>query len=124
MSKPDLIMSFVVFVLVGCGDDAGQVHDGGAAADGASACPVLAGTWTIATHCSAAFVGMTVSVVQSGCSLTTSGTFSGFSGTVAQDGSLTIAGAVSGTSVMCTGNATAQHWTQNCTGSCAVTFTR
>jgi polyisoprenoid-binding protein YceI len=113
----------VALVAASCGDDSGEAHDSGVTEDGASACPVLAGSWTIASHCSSSLVGMEVVVMQSGCALTTSGTFSGFSGTVAHDGSLAIAGTVSGTSVMCTGSATAQHWTQSCTGNCAVTLT-
>lgn len=124
MGDPRLVITVVALFAMGCGDDGGGSPDGGATQDGASACPLLAGTWTIANHCSAALIGMEVAVMQSGCSLTTNGTFAGFTGTLAQDGSLTIAGNVSGTSVMCTGTATTQHWTQSCTGNCAVTLTR
>lgn len=126
MSKWRLILLTAGLSLwgAGCGDDGDTTHDGGVTHDGASACPTLAGSWTIANHCSAALVGMEVVVMQSGCALTTGGTFAGFTGTVAQDGSLTIAGTVSGTNVMCTGSATAQHWQQSCTGSCAVTLSR
>ena len=124
MSELKMVRTVVVLLLMSCGDDSGEAHDSGVGTDGASACPVLAGNWTIATHCSAALVGMQVAVMQSGCALTTNGTFAGFSGSVAANGSLTIAGTVSGTSVMCTGSATAQHWTQSCTGNCEVTLTR
>lgn len=124
MGRQTLISTVVVLWAVGCGgDDTGGMSDGGVHQDGASGCPMLSGTWTIASHCNSALVGMEVIVMQTSCSLTTNGTFAGFSGTVAHDGSLSIAGTVSGTSVMCTGNATAQHWTQNCTGNCAVTLT-
>lgn len=87
-------------------------------------CPNLAGEWTIEAHCGASLVGMTVPVTQVGCDITTGGTFSGFTGSVAVDGAFTLGGEANGTQVNCTGTATASTITQSCTGDCDVVLSK
>jgi len=87
-------------------------------------CPVLAGTWTIASHCGASLVGSTVNVQQTGCDISTVFSGSPLSGPVERDGSFVLAGTVSGTQVNCTGKASAKLITESCTGNCQVSLTR
>lgn len=92
--------------------------------DAAAPCPQLAGTWTIASHCSAALVGMTVPVTQKACVVSTEGAFPGLSGAVDALGRFTLSGTIGGTQVTCSGSATASTLTESCTGNCNVTLSR
>jgi hypothetical protein len=105
-----------------CGGDDGAT--GGAAGGDASACPSLGGSWMISQHCSTALVGMAVPVTQDGCSITTGGTFAGFTGAVQADGSFVLHGTSNGMSVSCGGIATAKSITETCNSDCAVTLKR
>lgn len=125
--RAQVVSVFGVILAFGCGDAADTNHQssaGNGAADAGPACLELSGTWTIASHCGAALVGTQVTVTQVGCSVTTAGSFPGFTGDVMHDGSFDLHGTASGMDVACTGTATAQLLTEMCTGNCAVTLTR
>jgi hypothetical protein len=111
----------LVVVALGCGDDGKAEPPSG---DAAMACPALSGTWTIASHCGAALVGMTVNVQQTDCNISTVFSGSPLSGPVQQDGSFELAGTVAGTQVTCKGKASAKLITETCTGNCQVSLTR
>jgi hypothetical protein len=87
---------------------------------GAPACPSVAGTWKVATHCDASLVGQSAVITQTGCALTFAPPFDKFTGTVASDGKLTLSGPQS-----CVGTAGANSISMSCTpGTCSVTLTR
>jgi len=127
MNRIALLRLSLMLVLAACSDDDGGAStlDGGDEDAGGGACPNLAGTWTISEHCGGApLIGMTVPVTQSGCVITTGGTFAGFTGTVGNDGAFTLDGVANGTSVSCTGTATTTTITEDCTGDCHVVMTK
>jgi hypothetical protein len=109
-----------------CGTDtAANTSSGASGKGGSTACPSLAGTWTIETHCQSSFVGSSVTIAQQGCAITSTGSFGGFSGTVAADGSYDLAGMLPGMmKITCTGTATAKTLTQTCPGGCMVKLGR
>ncbi|MGC4086988.1 MAG: hypothetical protein QM756_03620 [Polyangiaceae bacterium] len=145
-----LPLCVVWFAQVGCGsDDDGSpsgsggkaVSSGGATSTGSggkaaasggtttaasggsssAACPSLAGSWTVNKHCQASYVGTTVMVNQTGCTATVPAY--GFSGTVGANGELNF----SGTGATCTGAATGNTITEQCTvlgTPCTVVLTR
>jgi hypothetical protein len=121
------VVALAVMAL-GCGDDGDDDEgrsDRDAAVDAAAACPVLSGTWRIASHCSAAFVGMSVQLTQTDCAISVAGPLPGLlSGSVEADGTFTLSGAVTGATLSCTGTASATSITQTCTGACSVSFER
>jgi hypothetical protein len=125
MSRAHVLALLTTLFVLACSDDpqSPAVYSG-AGAPAAAACLDVSGTWTIASHCGSALVGMPIMVTQSACMFTTSGAFPGFTGTLQPDGSFTLAGNASGTSVSCTGTATDHTLTQTCTGNCNVTLTR
>lgn len=59
-------------------------------------CPDRAGSWTVVAHCESEFVGQTTLVTQSSCGLSMGPPFSGLSGSVGADGTVTIQGTVGG----------------------------
>jgi hypothetical protein len=106
-------------VLCACSSGSGD-SPGNTSADGGGACPNLAGTWTVAAHCDASLIGQNATVMQSNCSLSFASPFDGFTGTVAADGKITLAGPQS-----CTGTAATGTLSLSCTpGTCIVTLTR
>jgi hypothetical protein len=88
------------------------------------ACPSLAGTWTITAHCVSSFVGQTVAVTQSSCSLTLAAPFDGYAGTVAGDGTLNVTGPTATGTQDCTGTTSSNTIDLSCPGPCAVALTR
>ena len=108
---------------MGCGSDSNPSAPT-YAGDAAASCPVIAGTFTIQKHCSAALIGTTIAVEQTACDFTTTGAFPGFHGTLDREGKFTMVGTSNGTEVSCTGTASADRIDESCTGSCQVTLTR
>ena len=106
------------------GDDSSDPGKTVADPDAATSCADISGNWVIRSHCGAALVGMSVTVTQTGCSITTSGSFPGFTGTLKSDGKFSMSGTASGMSVSCEGTATAQQISETCTGNCSVTLGR
>jgi hypothetical protein len=92
--------------------------------DAAHSCADISGAWVIRAHCGAALVGMTVGVTQTGCTVTTSGSFPGFTGMLDSDGKFSLSGTGNGMSVSCEGTATPQQIIETCTGNCNVTLGR
>jgi hypothetical protein len=88
------------------------------------ACPDLAATWTITSHCVSSFVGQTVAVTQNSCSLAFASPFDGYSGTVASDSSLHVTGPTATGTQDCTGTATTSSIDLSCPGPCQVTLMR
>jgi hypothetical protein len=122
------ILIVLSLLLFGCGSSSSN-SAGGAGADGSAgtssdACPSLAGTWTIKTHCVSSFVGQTVMVTQSVCSLSLAAPFDGYSGSVKSDGSLDVSGPTASGTQECMGSATASDMSLSCPGPCAVTLGR
>jgi hypothetical protein len=126
-----LRMKVVLFVLtiaaLSCGSD--DTKDSGTPAGDAASygngCIDLTGTWTIASHCSSALIGMTVAVSQDKCHATTGPNFPGLSGDLATDGSFNISGMFGGANVTCVGNASDKQISESCTpGNCGVVLTR
>lgn len=113
--------------LLGCGDDDGHAHtdDGGDQDSGGSACPNLAGDWTVDEHCGGApLIGLIVPVTQVGCQLTTGGAFAGFTGTIDESGDFTLSGVANGSTIDCTGTANTSTITQTCTDNCNVVLSK
>jgi hypothetical protein len=121
-----MLMLALLASLGGCGTNHGaSASNGGSGTSGSVACPSLAGTWTIETHCQSSYVGSQVVITQHGCEITSTGSFSGFAGTVAPDGSYDLTGMLAGMmKITCTGTATAKTLTQTCPGGCVVTLGR
>jgi hypothetical protein len=94
---------------------------GGGSSDGtASSCANLAGAWKVKAHCDPTLVGQNVAVTETGCSLSMAAPFNGFTGTVSENGKLTISGPQS-----CTGTATVSSISMTCTpGTCQVVLER
>jgi hypothetical protein len=124
-----------IFIAVGlllcaCGSSSSDGGGGGGAGANGSAgaagaaCPSLAGTWTIKTHCVSSFVGQTVMVTQSACSLSLAAPFDGYSGNVKSDGTLDVTGPTASGTQECMGTATASSMSLSCPGPCAVTLGR
>src|SRR5882724_10593991 len=88
-------------LLIACGSSSW----GGPAGKGA--CPSLAVTWTITSHCVSTFVGQAVSVSQSACALTFAAPFAGYTGSVASDGTVNVTGPTANGTQDCTGTTTA-----------------
>jgi hypothetical protein len=65
-----------------------------------------------------------VTVTQSSCSLSFAAPFTGYSGTVASDGSLNVTGPTATGTQNCTGSATTSSIDLSCPGPCAVTLAR
>jgi hypothetical protein len=91
--------------------------------DDAPACPGVAGLWEVAQHCQPSAVGSQLEVVQNGCSITTNGIDTEFTGTVAASGEVSVQGSLLGLPIQCSGTATNVHVTLNC-GGCQVTLER
>jgi polyisoprenoid-binding protein YceI len=89
-----------------------------------SDCPDLGGTWTVDQHCQATFVGQTFGATMDGCSFTCTGAFEGFSGTVTEDGSITLSGTIGTSTIHCTGNASTSKITLACDQECAVVMSK
>jgi hypothetical protein len=98
--------------LAACGND-----------DDDDPCPRVAGVWVIIEHCQPSAVGGTLEVQQNECSVVTNGTATEFSGTVGQNGQVTVQGSTLGIAIQCSGTATSQRVTLNC-GTCQVTLER
>jgi hypothetical protein len=115
-------------LLCACGssssDGAGAGGATGSAGATGAACPALGGTWTIKTHCVSSFVGQTVMVTQTACSLSLAAPFDGYSGNVKGDGALDVMGPSASGTQECTGTATASSMSLSCPGPCAVTLGR
>lgn len=111
--KPPLVSLFAcALAVVACSSDSDS--------SSGAACPQVYGTWKVTKHCDASLVGMDSVVTQSGCSLTFGVPFSGFTGTVAADGKVTISGPQS-----CTGTASQGAMALSCTpGTCEVALSR
>jgi hypothetical protein len=116
----------LIFVAVACGDDTASSGTQATAGSGAkvAACLDLSGTWSVASHCSTALVGMQIAVSQTACTFTTGFPFPGFTGHVQADGRIDLSGSASGMDVTCTGMTTGKQLTESCTGNCNVTLTR
>ncbi|HEX3852071.1 MAG TPA: hypothetical protein VHW01_13960 [Polyangiaceae bacterium] len=118
----------ISLLLCACGssssDGAGAGGADGSAGTSGGACPSLAGIWTIKTHCVSSFVGQTVTVTQSACSLSLAAPFDGYSGSVKSDGSLDVSGPTASGTQECTGAATPSSMSLSCPGPCAVTLGR
>ena len=72
------------------------MRSGGASGAGGTTAArgVLADTWVIEEHCIAVFLREEVPLSQDGCNVATRGPFSGLSGVLMDDGSLTLDGAL------------------------------
>ncbi|HEY5376937.1 MAG TPA: hypothetical protein VIK01_24820 [Polyangiaceae bacterium] len=112
----------ISLVLCACGSNSSDATGGGGSSSGA--CPALAGTWTIKTHCVSSFVGQTVTVTQSACSLSLAAPFDGYSGSVKSDGALDVTGPSASGTQECMGTATASSMSLSCPGPCAVALGR
>lgn len=113
----------LVVSVAGCGGRTSRVaSDGG----GSASCPDISGAWVIADHCQASAVGGGLTVTQTGCSITSSGTFPpGWTGTVNPEGGITMTGPGGEMTLTCTGNVTGGTITMNCApGTCNVRLTR
>ena len=128
MTKLARMLLVAAVLTTGCGDDGGGPGpDSGAGEQdsGGGSCPNLAGDWTITAHCGGApLIGMTVPITQADCTITTSGAFPDFTGTVASDGSFMLAGTANGVAVSCNGVALGNTITESCMPSCDVTLTK
>jgi hypothetical protein len=113
-----MIRTLFCSLLIGaCSSSSSGSPDAGAAG---AACPNVAGTWTITAHCDATLIGQPAVVTQSACSLTFAAPFNGFTGTVANDGALTLSGPQT-----CSGTASSTDLTLNCTpGTCVVKLSK
>jgi len=95
-------------------------ESGNAGGAGSASCPDVSGNWTIAAHCDASLIGLTLKVTETDCSLSFAPPFDVFSGSVTTDGKITLSGAQS-----CTGTATASSVSMSCTPApCAVKLAR
>lgn len=105
-------LSLSVMVLAACGGT-----------EAAPACPSMGGTWKIATHCAAAYVGQTAPIAQDGCALTFSAPYDSFKGTVTAEGKFTMSGMSQGITVTCDGTATSTNLAMSCLpGPCGATL--
>lgn len=112
-------------VVAGC-NDSGRRGSGGGGSDGGGGgeCTDVTGTWTIAEHCNAGFVGMSSTASQSGCTFTLGAPFSGFAGTTGGDGSVSLTGNIEGEAITCTGTVSSSSMDLTCNGDCTVRLTR
>jgi hypothetical protein len=117
MVRAPLALLPLLLLFLACGSSSSAAsNDGGAA----SSCPNAGGSWTITAHCVSSFIGQSVAVTQTDCSLSFAAPFNGFKGTVASDGKVVLTGPQS-----CTGMATATSISMTCTpGTCQVTLAR
>jgi phage baseplate assembly protein gpV len=104
-----------------CACSSSSSSSGSPSPDGGNAsCPSVAGTWNITAHCDASFIGQSVVVTQTDCTLSFAAPFNGFTGTVTSDDKLTLSGPQT-----CTGMVTASSISMTCTpGTCVVTLAR
>jgi hypothetical protein len=116
-----MIRSFLVALLLLCACSSNSPSSGSPSPDGGSAaCPDVAGTWNITAHCDASLIGQSVVVTQTDCTLSFAAPFDGFTGTVTNDGMLSLSGPQS-----CAGTVTASSISMICTpGTCDVTLAR
>ena len=59
---------------------------------GSESCPSVAGTWKIVGYCESSLVNRTVTVSQSGCAITYTDPFPGWTGTISAAGLVTVTG--------------------------------
>jgi len=89
------------------------------------ACEELSGSWNITRHCESSAVGQTVSVTQSGCVITYTSPFTGWSGTVSAAGVVTSTGPGGGQTLTCSGTLAGGKINMSCTpGGCIVELAR
>lgn len=100
-----------------CGDD----DDG---KQGDTTCPSINGAWKITGHCVASQVGTTVTVHQSGCTVESVDPWTGWAGSVAPDGSLSMSGPGGTSTMTCTGSMSGTTLSISCTPSCDVKLAR
>jgi len=88
---------FLVALLLLCACSSSSPSSGSLSPDGGSAaCPDVAGTWNITAHCDASLIGQSVAVTQTDCTLSFAAPFDGFTGTVTNDGMLSLRAASRG----------------------------
>jgi hypothetical protein len=109
----------VALALLACGDSGSSKPDGSVKSDGGG-CPSAAGQYTITKHCTAALVGSSVTVSQSGCSITKVDPWTGWTGTVGADGSMTMSGPGASTNMSCTATLSGTTYNLTCNPTCDV----
>lgn len=113
-------------LVLGCSDD-GSTADGagggnGSGGSGGGGCPDVSGPWNIVQHCSPDFIGMSVTIEQTNCSV---GVVEfDFSGMVGEDGSFQVGGTAGGMTIECNGAVDGDRIIETCTGDCNVEFER
>jgi len=90
MIRTLFFVDLVAALYSACSSDSAN-SDGGAGT-GNTSCPDLSGEWTIASHCEMSLIDMTVPVTQNGCKLSFAAPFDGFTGSVAENGAITVSG--------------------------------
>jgi hypothetical protein len=92
---------------------------------GSKSCPDVSGQWTIASHCDASMVGETVDVTQSGCDITYASPFTGWTGSIDENGLMECTGTGGGQQLTCTGALAGNAIGLTCTPDpCAVALMR
>jgi hypothetical protein len=101
----------IVGLLAGCGDDGNE-------------CPEVSGTWKIEQHCQADLVDQTFTVTQEECAFTLSEPFQGWQGTLTSSGEVTVGGTYDQIELNCTGTATSDTLSGDCTPTCPYKYIR
>ena len=95
----------------------------GGGGDEGGECPDVSGVYVITAHsCQPSTVGSTLTIEQSGCDLPSLEPWPSWSGTVAEDGSMTWSGDAGGTTMTCDAVLSGTTVTSSCTPACEVTL--
>ncbi|MBN2495728.1 MAG: hypothetical protein JXR96_14135 [Deltaproteobacteria bacterium] len=97
-----------------------MLHACGSGQDGN--CPDVAGDWLITDHCEEAIEGQHAIIAQDGCSITVDwGGPEPWTGTVDENGGLSIGGSTGTDTLTCTGSLSGSTWSVDCApGGCHV----
>jgi hypothetical protein len=104
---------------------AGCEHPRDADDQGPGGCPIVArGWWTLTEHCQPQYVGVPLTITQTGCTLSKIDPFEGWSGTVAADSSMTWSGPGGDDMLVCRASISGDVMTVTCDPECDVAATR